>query len=202
MGILSAVAIAAPAGILNSLIGEKSAFKEQLWRAGPFFVLGASILCTFSAAFFYKERSLLAWYYGQMSLIESLGENHSAPQELKEYMRGADSWNSWIPYSLGFTALFAGFIEYALALFLGSGAFSSFPQSQSSFSKRSCFRATASMTNLGKHSGPISYTSFGQNFHTTAFTRGSSHRKSPVSGCLQFATFRRAHTSLNPTMTI
>jgi len=33
MGILSAVAIAAPAGILNSLIGEKSAFKEQLWRA-------------------------------------------------------------------------------------------------------------------------------------------------------------------------
>src|SRR5437667_6655247 len=121
MGILSAVAIAAPAGILNSLIGEKSAFKEQLWRAGPFFVLGASILCTFSSAFFYKERSLLAGYYGQMSLIESLGENHSAPQELKEYMRGADSWNSWIPYSLGFTALFAGFIEYALALFLVLG---------------------------------------------------------------------------------
>ena len=34
MGILSAVAIAAPAGILNALLGDKNAFKDQLWGAG------------------------------------------------------------------------------------------------------------------------------------------------------------------------
>lgn len=118
MGILSAVAIAAPAGILSALIGEKSWFKEQLWGAGPFFVWGASILCTISAAVFYKQRSLLAWFYGQISLLESLGENSSTPQRLKAYMKGADAWSSWISYSLGFTSLFAGFLEYALALFL------------------------------------------------------------------------------------
>ena len=37
-------------------------------------------------------------------------------------MRGADSWETWIPYSWGFTALVAGFVEYgSAALFVLAG---------------------------------------------------------------------------------
>jgi len=115
MGILSAVAIAAPAGIFNALLGDKSAFKDQLWGAGPFFILAGSVFCVLSAALFYKERSLLAWFYGQMCLVESLDDSSHIPEQMREYMRRADSWETWIPYTWGFTALFAGFVEYASA---------------------------------------------------------------------------------------
>jgi len=117
MGILSAVAVVAPAGILNALLGEKSYFKEQLWGAGPFFVIVGSMFCILAGLLFYKERSLLAWYYGQLCLIESLDDGDSIPAKLRRYMDGADSWETWIPYSLGFTALVAGLVEYASAAF-------------------------------------------------------------------------------------
>ena len=115
MGILSAVAIAAPAGILNALLGDKSTFKDQIWGAGPFFVLIGSVLCVLAAALFYKQRSLLAWYYGQMCLVQSLDDCSPLSERLREYMRAADSWETWIPYTLGFTALVAGFVEYGSA---------------------------------------------------------------------------------------
>jgi hypothetical protein len=118
MGILSAVAIAAPAGVLNALLGTKDYFKDQLWAAGPFFVVIGSILCVLSAALFYKERSLLAWYYGQMCLTESLDDGNDISRQLRVYMRDADSWETWIPYSWGFTALVAGFVEYCSAILL------------------------------------------------------------------------------------
>jgi len=117
MGILSAVAIAAPAGILNALLGDKGTFKDQLWGAGPYFILVGSVFCVVSAGLFYKQRSLLAWYYGQMCLVESLDESRHIPEQLREYMRGADSWETWIPYTWGFTALTTGFAEYAWATF-------------------------------------------------------------------------------------
>ena len=115
MGILSAVTVAAPAGILNALLsGDKGSVKERLLGAGPFFVLLASASCILAALFFYKQRSLLAWYYGQMCLTESLGDD-SAPARVREYLRGADSWETWIPYSWGFTALVTSFVEYVAA---------------------------------------------------------------------------------------
>jgi hypothetical protein len=122
MGILSAIAIATPAGVLNALLGYKSTFKDQLWGAGPYLILVGSVFCVVSAGLFYKQRSLLAWYYGQMCLVESLDDNSHIPERLQEYMRGADSWKTWIPYTLGFTALVAGFVEYAAAtLFVLAG---------------------------------------------------------------------------------
>ena len=118
MGILSAVAIAAPAGILNALLGEdKSGFKERIWGAGPFFIILGSVFCILAALCFYKQRSLLAWYYGQMCLLESLDDNTSIPEQLRKYMRDVDSWEEWLPYSWGFDALTAGFVEFVSATF-------------------------------------------------------------------------------------
>jgi SET domain len=116
MGILSAVGIATPAGILNGILGDKNNFHDQLWGAGPYFVIVGSVLCILAAAFFYKQRSLLAWYYGQMTLLESLDEVTDIPARLRAYMHDVDAWDSWIAYSWGFDALVGGFLEYAFAV--------------------------------------------------------------------------------------
>jgi hypothetical protein len=117
MGILSAVSIAAPAGILNAMMGESGPLKTGLWAAGRYFILTGSVLCVAAAFFFYKERSLLAWFYGQICLEETLGDGPSIDAEIRELLRAADSWESWWAYSWGFTSLVAGFVTYTLGAF-------------------------------------------------------------------------------------
>jgi hypothetical protein len=53
-----------------------------------------------------------------MCLCEALGEGRHIAEQLQEYMRKADSWETWIPYTWGFTVLVAGFVEYASAALL------------------------------------------------------------------------------------
>ena len=102
--------------------GGQERFQGSTLGCRRFFILGGSVFCILAAALFYKERSRLAWYYGQMCLVESLADGTHIPEQLREYMRGADSWETWIPYSWGFTALVAGFVEYgSAALFVLAG---------------------------------------------------------------------------------
>jgi hypothetical protein len=117
MGILSAVSIAAPAGILNAVLGEQSGARALLWLAGRHFIVVGSAFCVLAAFYFYKERSGLAWFYGQICLVNALDDTPSGSDELRELIRGADSWESWWSYSWGFTLLVAGFTAYLFALF-------------------------------------------------------------------------------------
>jgi|SRR5208282_1065974 len=117
MGILSAVAIAAPAGVLNVLLGDKNTFKDQLLAAGPFFVILGSVSCVLAALAFYGQRSRLAWHYGQICLAESLDDSASGLAESEKYMLGADSWETWVRYQWGFTTLVTGFAYYIAATF-------------------------------------------------------------------------------------
>ncbi|HUA14772.1 MAG TPA: SET domain-containing protein [Verrucomicrobiae bacterium] len=117
MGILSAVAIAAPAGILNVLLSDKNPFKDQLLAAGPFFVMLGSVSCILAALSFYGERSMLAWYYGQICLTEALDSGITSSQRAEDLMVGADSWETWIRYQWGFATLITGFVEYVAATF-------------------------------------------------------------------------------------
>jgi hypothetical protein len=117
MGILSAVAVAAPGGILSAVLAGDSGVKATLWNTEQFFIVGASVLCVIAAFCFYKERSELAWFYGQISLKEVLGDKKSVAGELREWLRDTDSWETWWPYSWGFTFLVTGFIEYLSAVF-------------------------------------------------------------------------------------
>jgi len=117
MGILSAVCVAAPAGILNAVLSKDSDVKSMFWNPGHLFIVMGSALCILAALMFYKERSSLAWYYGQICLAEELEDKRSASAKLREWLREADSWEAWWPYSWGFTFLIAGIAEYLLALF-------------------------------------------------------------------------------------
>jgi hypothetical protein len=118
MGILSAFSIAAPAAVLGTLLSKDSGVSAQIWAGQQAFIAAGSALCAVAAFLFYKQRSLLAWYYGQLSLTEALGGQVIAVyEEVKEYLLMADSWQTWLSYCLGFTLLGAGFIEYLLAIF-------------------------------------------------------------------------------------
>jgi len=115
MGILSAASVAAPAGILNACLSKDA--QALLWNPEHFFIVMGSALCVIAAMLFYKERSDLAWYYGQICLTEAISEKKSLTAELREWLRNADSWETWWPYCLGFTALVAGIAEYLFAFF-------------------------------------------------------------------------------------
>jgi hypothetical protein len=115
MGILSAVSIAAPAGVLSTVLGEQTGLRGLLWLTGRHFIVLGSVLSVLAALYFYKQRSLLAWYYGQISLSGVLEEEPTASAEVRELIRAADSWQSWWPYSWGFTILSAAFSAYVFA---------------------------------------------------------------------------------------
>jgi len=116
MGILSAVCVAAPAGILNAVLSKESDVKTMFWNPGHFFIAMGSVLCILAAMLFYKERSTLAWYYGQICLTEELANKKAVSAKLREWLRDADSWETWWPYSWGFTFLVSGIAEYLLTL--------------------------------------------------------------------------------------
>lgn len=117
MGILSAVSVAAPAGVLNTVLGEQTGLRGLLWLTGRHFIVLGSVLSVLAALYFYKQRSLLAWYYGQISLRGAIEEDPTASAEVRELIRGADSWESWWPYSWGFTVVCAALSAYVFAFF-------------------------------------------------------------------------------------
>jgi hypothetical protein len=116
MGILSGVSLVAPGGILNALMGEKveaGSVRDALWAHGAILIVAGSVLAVLGALFFYRQRSLLAWYYGQMSLIDSRDpESPSKRRTLATWLRDADSWETWKPYHWGFTFLIASFLAF------------------------------------------------------------------------------------------
>jgi hypothetical protein len=119
MGILSAISVATPAGILSTVLAdhkEVSPLVAGLLNAGQFFIFAGSGLCLVAALCFYKQRSTLAWYYGQICLTGALTDEKSVSAELGEWLREADSWETWWPYSWGFTSLITATAEYLLAL--------------------------------------------------------------------------------------
>ena len=71
MGILSAVFLAAPAGILGAIASKDRQVTIAFWNAGKLFIVAGSVFCIAAAFYFYKERSSLAWHYGQTCLNEA-----------------------------------------------------------------------------------------------------------------------------------
>jgi hypothetical protein len=118
MGVLSAITVLAPAGILNAIVGEKSGARGEIWLSARAFIAVGSTLCVLAAGFFYKQRSDLAWFYGQICLSDTYPADPPSGMSVSELMRKADYWSSWWPYSWGFTALWAAFGEYLMALIL------------------------------------------------------------------------------------
>ncbi|MGA2604263.1 MAG: hypothetical protein ABSG14_08545 [Verrucomicrobiia bacterium] len=119
MGVLSTFCLAVP-----SLFFERVAtadpkamghdFLASLWSSGLWFLIWGSALMFGSAACFYRQRSRLAWYYGQIALELSLPGYTG--RTVDEWLKKADSWDSWIPYQCGFWMCVSAVCEWGLAM--------------------------------------------------------------------------------------
>jgi len=100
MGVLSTFCLAVPSLFLERVVSadEKSIahdFLLKLWSNGWLFLVVATGIMFFGAAYFYKQRSRLAWYYGQIALKMALADYTA--RSLEEWLKDADSWETWIP---------------------------------------------------------------------------------------------------------
>jgi hypothetical protein len=120
MGILTAFAGGVPSLILDRTAGNDSASPlAALWVVERPLILFGSLGLFLAALFFYRQRSLLAYYYGQIALsvtTAAYGDHSTA-----EWIAEADLWTSWDHYTRAFCCTGVGFIYYALAFILGTG---------------------------------------------------------------------------------
>lgn len=117
MGILSAFFVAVPAWLLEkTLSAEQGSIAysclSELSRAQIYLVV-ASILFFIAAIFFYRQRSQLAWFYGQIALETAIPEY--TEHRINEWLKEADSWESWIPYNTAFWISFFAVAQCVLA---------------------------------------------------------------------------------------
>jgi hypothetical protein len=115
MGVLSAFSVTVLSLYLFKVAGaeDKDGALADVWRHAPWCALAASLLQLFAALLFYRQRSLLAWHYGQIALARA--QNAVVGELLDE----ADSWATWILYRWGFTALTLGLAGYGLTFVMG-----------------------------------------------------------------------------------
>jgi hypothetical protein len=115
MGVLCAFSVGVLALALDRILGnEKETTLTSLWRHDPAHVLTGSALVLASALMFYRQRSLLAWYYGQISL--SLIRPNRTGGDVAYWLKEADSWATWITYRIGWDCLTLAMLTFVAAL--------------------------------------------------------------------------------------
>jgi hypothetical protein len=119
MGVLSTFCLAVPSLFLERVISadEKSIahdFLLKLWCDSWLFLVIATLMMFFRAVYFYKQRSRLAWYYGQIALKMALS-SYTA-HELEKWLKKADGWETWIPYHWAKCAIIFAVTGFTLAV--------------------------------------------------------------------------------------
>jgi hypothetical protein len=123
MGILSTFCVAAVALALDRIGNAdlaKSTLFRRIWEQNSPSVLVGSGWLVVAALFFYLQRSLLAYYYGGISLSVNNPAGH--PWSTTEWLDEADSWATWLRYRIGFICLVLAFITYGGALVGATGS--------------------------------------------------------------------------------
>lgn len=115
MSVLSTVSVLAAGGVLNSLLSSDKCIAREVWAQSHNLILAGASLSILAATFFYKQRSELAWHYGQICLCLSRSDA-SVTNDVGNLLTKADSWASWYPYSWGWTCLIGGLISYGAGL--------------------------------------------------------------------------------------
>ena len=119
MGILTAFAGGVPSLALDRTAGSAGDSPlAVLWVAERPLILSGSLALFLAALFFYRQRSLLAYYYGQIAL--SVTPAAYGDKTTAEWIAEADLWTSWDFYARAFSCTSLGFIYYAIAIVLGT----------------------------------------------------------------------------------
>jgi hypothetical protein len=117
MGILSAFFVAVPAFFIEKILSADQgsiaySCLSALSHASIYLVV-ASILFLVAALFFYRQRSRLAWLYGQIALEAAMPEY--TEHRIHDWLKEADSWQSWIPYNTAFWISIFAVVQCLLA---------------------------------------------------------------------------------------
>jgi hypothetical protein len=115
MGILSVFCVLTVAGVANAFKDAKiggDSVASIFWTHGSAYFVSGCFCVLLAGLFFYRQRSLLAWYYGQICLSEISGQNGP----LEEWLSDADGWTTWRWYQVAFATLVAGFAEFCLGI--------------------------------------------------------------------------------------
>ena len=118
MGILSAFAVAVPAVVLDRTAGADSSKNDALaalWSGQPVLLGAGSLAFVLAALFFYRQRSLLAFYVGQLRFSKTMARYED--MNAKDLLEDADSWATWIHYQTAFALMTLGFTLYGFTLF-------------------------------------------------------------------------------------
>jgi len=107
MGILSTFCIVSLGFVAQKLIFPDKDSKVAFWENATFLCfLGLSALLL-AGWCFYRQRSLLAWYIGQISLYKAKGDK----RKVKSLLTRSDGWSNWTWYHGGFGGLFLAFFS-------------------------------------------------------------------------------------------
>lgn len=115
MGILSAFSVAVPALVIDKIAGAKdSTDLAKLWHDQSGIWLNGSAAILIAALFFYRQRSHLAWYYGQIALAQA--RKSTGDGSVLSWLTEADSWETWLFYREAFVSLAFGFLQFSIAV--------------------------------------------------------------------------------------
>jgi hypothetical protein len=114
MGILSTFCIAATGLVLkfSTNAPESHWLHDPLENSKELVSAGCGAL-VMAAYLFYRQRSMLAWHYGQISLALVPG-GHPYKKGLRSLIVDADTWSTWISYRIAKNFMFFGFFEFSL----------------------------------------------------------------------------------------
>jgi hypothetical protein len=116
MGILSTFCIASAGLVLKSTTsGQDDGWLHAIWDRSESLVSAGCAALVIAAYLFYRQRSMLAWHYGQISLAMVPG-GHPYQKSLNSLIVDADTWSTWISYRIAKNFMFLGFAEYGLIL--------------------------------------------------------------------------------------
>ena len=115
MGLLSTFCVLVIGLTVNSSLGADRGELKNVWPYGHWYLLGGSFWMLVAALLFYRQRSLLAYYYGQIALCHVQGSSGEY-EDADSALRDADAWITWFFYQSGFACMIAGFVNYGIAL--------------------------------------------------------------------------------------
>ena len=113
MGILSVFSVVVAGGVVDRTAGATVGTQlAVIWLHSAPLVMSGAFWALMSAFLFYRERSLLAWYVGQIAIAEAA----DTPARIRQLLVDVDGWDVWIYYRQGFLSLYCAFLSLALAV--------------------------------------------------------------------------------------
>lgn len=114
MGILTVFTVVVPAVVLEKTFGAEQGNGALLWRAHSWLIAFACLCLLMASLFFYRQRSDLAFWYGQIALSVSPGKYPDV--DTQTLIQDADLWSAWRHYFRAFWFTTLAFVCYGLVL--------------------------------------------------------------------------------------